>query len=593
MNLKKQFIAHSDLGLIDKDVSGYILADKLFDRCDVREIVGDDIEVLEFDTDSEHYLANMKEVSELATKWTVILGEQLNKEFGLNIKEREWWFIIRGFLVSLIGEIKTKHDILKKIKGQGVYCKYYEIDTILRTDNEFEENLNYSLNYHLGIWASILKCNGVEIVTETLKKNISDNKVIRKARSAIKLIQANPRRFKEKIQNILVGSKGVFPQASGEVLVMTSRMPLDIELDIVRKSNGSVEFAVSDPFASTTNKILDHIIPDQERRRHFLANIKPDNELEDLIIKLLPEYLPLSLFEGLKEMYNTASHICSKWKYRKVYHCADETDLFRFCMGIMAAQKGSLICDMQHAMTYSLNFYVGYKEYVQYDRFITWGWKSDEIKVGSFRRAAITRQPIKPIREHERKNKILLLALAVPILAYGKDGFYMGDYCEHQKSFISSLSPELRGQLVVRTDMPEDVSDLRRWCRKNYPAVKFESLRDIMLSDSVMESRLVITDYYGSAHIESYISGEPFVMYDGLKLIEFNPVCKPYLKKMKELGIYYENGKELAEAINQKEDYDVWLMSEEVKNLLEEYKNTMTGLNNDIADVWLKEFIGD
>ena len=175
----------------------------------------------------------------------------------------------------------------------------------------------------------------------------------------------------------------------------------------------------------------------------------------------------------------------------------------------------------------------------------------------------------------------------------GGCGEIFDNYIIQQKAFISNLTKELRTKLVIRMDERDELTDLRKWCKKKYPEVHFESIGDMTFTASALESELIVCDYYGSPHIEALMLGKPFVMFSGGNILVKNESINRYLIEMKKVGVYAENGKTMATEILRHKDFREWLSSENITKILEAYKLEMTGADKNIINTWYKELIGD
>lgn len=332
---------------------------------------------------------------------------------------------------------------------------------------------------------------------------------------------------------------------------------------------------------------------DYEERRKFFSMFKPENDFEKLLDSMVAAFIPKTFFEGAGELYNEAKNICKKWKYKKIYHSACMEEIFLLCAGIMR-ERGCLVCDIQHSAVYGNVYYFGFTEYSLYDRFCTWGWKPVGIPYRSIRNVAISRIPQKADRSGALKKDKILLACNNPELSIGGTGWSYLKYTKRQKEFIDNLSDECKKQLVIRTDITRSQSDLKIWCKKKYPYIKFESRFEISFTDSVKESKLLVCDYYGSPHIEALMLGCPFVIYNAAQLISPNIGLQSILDRMDRLGIYCEDGIEMAKVISERIcDIDAWMEQDEVKEVLRDYKHEVTGADQDIIKLWCSEFDGD
>ena len=131
------------------------------------------------------------------------------------------------------------------------------------------------------------------------------------------------------------------------------------------------------------------------------------------------------------------------------------------------------------------------------------------------------------------------------------------------------------------------------WCKAKYPMIKIENASEIKFTESLMESELLICDYYGSSHLEALMLEKPFVMFEGVKIIGINPDIKEFLHSFEEFGVYKKTGKELAEQIVNHKDYNVWLSDNNLQKCYSEYLNRLTSANQNLVELWAEEFNKD
>lgn len=596
---KKQLITTPDVSLIDCNADSFILSDEILERVDVVPALMNNYSVLKEELNPECYLGNLQDANALAWKWARRIGKGLNEKYNLCLDDDCWRYTLHWFLLGFLQELLAKLHKYKQIDEHCIFLKRYEFDI----NKKHSSDWYYSFDYHSVMWGDILRFYGHEEIVLPLvvkknkdkekKENRKRNAFYKRIGSALKLFKANPRAFFDRVKAHFLSteSEKPFPDGGGEVLVIESRLPKEIEKRIVLRGNGSIEICGIKPFVIAADEIINKTDIDYDEREVFFSCLEIDDEIDRLIATMLPKFIPISLFEAFGNLYARASDLCSRWRYSKIYTCAAFSEVLDFCWGIMK-KRGTQICDMQHAMTYTTNYYVGFNEYETFDRFITWGWTTNDKFFADIKPATMTRQPVISRNKVKKKDKILLLMCQLTILATASIGYYFGNYSKRQKEFISALSDAVRKKLVIRMQESYLLTDIKIWCEKNYPDIKFEDLNDISFSDSVLESELVITDYYGSAPIEALILGVPFVMYNGLHVVRFTPGYVQFLERMEKLGIYAKDGKTMAEMINCHLDYDEWLSSQEIVDFFNDYKHSMTNLDKDVVNVWYDEFIG-
>lgn len=603
---KKQLITTADCNLIDKNADGFILAEEYLDRIDVRGIIQDRFVIIPDNLDYYEQVKDGEYLSDLSCKWTGIIIQKINEILEIDLSRYDAVYLINQFVLPFLQELYAKYRKYKYIENEDFVLITHENDVTVFSMSSFRVLAGHDVEFHSQIWARICEYFGKPVIYKTV-----DNEEMRCFSKLIKRIQLliiNPYEFFLRLRRVtnhnsknqIIDNYERFDVTEKEIasptILVRSRMPIEFEKYFESKSKGYIKCLSGREIKETFDVLMKDSFVNTGLRETIFGGMveRANDEFEKLFSTLLPQFFPISFLEKLPVLLETAKTISLKWKASKIYHSNYYNDLFN---AIISQKKNRnkeiLICDIQHAQTYGGNFMVGTNEFNISDRFLTWGWTFDMKYHAVIRPVAMSRLPQKNrYAPRPRKKKKILIASSRDLLLGTYDfGFSYGRYIKNQKRFIDALPNKIRRHLVVRINMFDDTSDLRMWCQKKYPYIKFELLNDKTFSESLAESELLICDYYGSPHMEALILDHPFVMFDGIDNIKPNPACVPFLEKMKNLGIYREDAAELAEELANHENFSEWLNSKEIKTLLTEYKNYMTNADKDVKELWYNELM--
>lgn len=599
MAIRTQFIVNSEERYIDKTADHYILVDD--SRCRVSNVkfFKNNYTVLDTVISSEEYLKRREYITSLTDRVISYYGKRYNRGYRLDFNDSQWKLILGHWIEPFLVDAYDKYCILSSL-GRNVYM--IKRDEKLKMDvlQEFGTYISYSSLYQNKVFVKLMELMGMNVVLK--HRDIDEirdkiRKVVEEQQQTYirrcKLFKKNPRividRFRKKLSRL--ESEKI---RNGEILVVQSRMQESMEEELQRRSKGRIVFVSENFFKSKVFNIVNSVEINKEIRNKVIKGFAAENEFERHIDILVREFIPKSVFEAIPGIVSEARKVSDNWKFRKIYHSACMSELFLTCCALMRSRKIP-ICDIQHSAVYGNIYCFGFNEYNMFDRFLTWGWKPVGINksVCEIRPVAMSRLPMnKDGLNVKIKNKILL-STGYPMQSDGGCGMTFGNYIKEEKEFIDELDEEYRRKLVIRTSVNSELSDLYLWCRKKYPYIQFESLGDKSFTESLLESELLVCDYYGSPHIEALMLDRPFVMFSGQNITVENPGAKSLMDELKEIGLYSTSGRAMARTICKHKDIRKWLEGDKITDVLERYKNEMTGVNRGIVDSWEKEFLGD
>lgn len=599
---KVQFVGSPERIYFDRDADLYILADSLVHRIGNDEIIHGKYQISDEITNKDDYRKSLEYVEELSDRVVQHYGEKMNAAFDLKISCAQWNIIIGQWLESLICDIYFRYCKIKSIEYESLYL-FRNADmkqTIMKDQKEFGMLQSYSTEFQSSIYGRIFEYLNMPVRDRryTKKENRERRKKNRKINWAYRLkrFRGNPGQYIKRIFHTpKVNSADSSDLTSeipvkAEVMVVKSRMPKDLEMEIHEDSNKRIGFMDDESYRLEMLRIIKPDAINYHARKETFYGFNANNEFEDMIDRILIDFLPLSFFESFVKLYNKAISLTENWKFKKIYHSAVYNELFLICMSIAHRNKTKIL-DIQHSAVYGRNNLLGSREYKTWDGFITWGWENSDPKFNNIRPVTMSRLPVAPKKKIKKRKKILM-TINAPELDRSGRGWTYSNYVDNEMKFISTLSKKERHKLVIRTPADEILSDLENQCKKKYPEVRFEYIWEKSFVDSVMESEMLVSDYYGSSHLEALFLGCPFVMFDACQIINENPSIISYLNDFKKYGIYNKSPEEMAKTISGHKNYESWLGTPEIKHLMNSYLRTMANPRK-IKQMWIDEMMGD
>ena len=582
-----QFVVSPSKKYISKDAEGYILLNEAFVTEDNKAVFGDKYEIVDSHI-KEEYVDTVNYIKCLAKKVVGYCGNALNESYMIDLTEREWRYPMYQWAYSFLFDAYDRYNKIVSVKGKTPFVVRKHGNPIMANQLAYGGANIYDPDFASFLYAHLFHSLNLEVRDQEEEDGGRNLSIFARWENRISHLINEPRFLIDRYKKTYKPING-----NCKTLVVASRMPKTMEERIAKSCNNDIVFLDKMYFEIRQKKITRRVAIDINRRKQLFCHFRYENEFESLIDGMLISFLPLSLFEAFPKIYSFAKKMSSKWTYKKLYSSGITNELFATCCVLMR-RNGSRSIDIQHAASYGINPLFGICEYETWDEFVTWGWTDKKLNY-LIRPAAISRVPIKPVTDNGlKKNKILLVTNVPETTNYGS-GWLYNDYILEQKEFISKLSQRDRKDLVIRMRAGDIrlCDTLIKWCNEKYPEVKFELASSIPFPVSVMKSRVVVCDYYSSAHLETIMCGKPFLIFEGAKNLYWNDSIYEYIKRLKQKKIICEHGSELAEELSLHEDINEWLGTSDVKRLYEEYLHALTNCNKDIYEIWTNEFCNE
>ena len=316
------------------------------------------------------------------------------------------------------------------------------------------------------------------------------------------------------------------------------------------------------------------------------------NEFEQLVGKMIKEQIPLIYVEGYAQMNERLLKAYPK-KPKVIFTAA--AFFMNEAFKLWAAHhvdQGVKLVGTQHGGLYGIARWYADEAHEThiYDKYYTWGWKSDVYK---------NTKPFPSLRLNRlsksvcpKENGQILSALvafpryfyqiySVPVAA--SNGL---SYFDDQMRFVRKLSEENQKLLLVRL-YPIDYgwNQMERWHYK-LPEINCYC-GDKSMAEQLTESRLFIGTYNGTTYIETFVANFPTVLFWNPDHWELRPSAQSYYDELRNVGILHETPESAAAKVNEiSHDPISWWQQPQVQQAKDKFCFQFART----SDNWLKEW---
>ncbi len=544
---------------------------------------------------------------DLRKRILVELSPALERVNHILLSPGEWDLVLCGWMNAFLFSLYDKYLRLKSLRLEnietiGYYPDFRKIGIVDIGAIEASDDCNTML------YAFLCEQMGIKISLKTYSKRIEAAEPKRTGKKLAHMVARVIRdpyfrqyflnklsaKFEKRKDQEVVRLSEIPPNC--ETLLLGSRLPKPVVSEIESSTGGKVSDFDYRYIDERKREILSHIVFDEELRSKIeFKSFTPQNVFEECVIKIVKDVLPLEVVEGFPELYREAHVITEKWNVNKIYSSAYVafSAMDSICT-VLAKRKGAKFVDIQHSGTYGLNAVLSAVERQVADEFLTWGWMpNDGLGSSTVRPVAINRLPRSAVyKEGRKKNRILYASNFVKRYESGS-GICDDDYINQHFKFIDSLNQSTRCRLVTRCYISEHsgYGIVPRY-KECYPDIELEPVGGFMsFTDSVNASELVVSDDYGSTHIESMIIGVPTMFFLGAHIRIKEQQIMDLLKHLREIKVYAETPEEAARNVMEIENYDEWWNSPEVKAGVKAYLDIVARGYDRMSGVWRGEFV--
>ncbi len=232
-------------------------------------------------------------------------------------------------------------------------------------------------------------------------------------------------------------------------------------------------------------------------------------------------------------------------------------------------QSGSRLIAMQHGGHYGVGLDSPFEDHelAISDKFLTWGWSSDDspkaIPSPAQKLLALKRRRKAPSRT------CVLISYSTPILPPYSYSAVLGPQMiaslDHQFAFVEQLGDTVRRDFAVRLYPHEHGWNLRQRWTDRIPNVKLIS-GQIPMAEVAKNAALLVSTYNATAYLESFVQDIPTILLWDSAYWELRQEAVPYFKDLADANIFFVDPLECARHVETIwPDIGRWWDSEEVQ----------------------------
>jgi putative transferase (TIGR04331 family) len=303
----------------------------------------------------------------------------------------------------------------------------------------------------------------------------------------------------------------------------------------------------------------------------------------EIVLALLPKYMPSIYVEGFKPLFKTPKPWKSKRPPRSIFtanrHLYD--DVFNFWTAL-AVESGSRLVLAQHGGNYGISEFPSFSERHENlvaDRYITWGWKADGPSYRGFALPLIRRAL------HSSSPKGPLLVITDQLWKYPRSIFSdmseSSTYLDHLKSTLNGLQPEIRHNALLRIHHAHQdaASSQIDWWKMHTPEIK-QDLGGIGFETRLNESRLLLIAHNGTSIPEAIALNAPTIITWSDSYMKVRKSAETVFDALEAAGVFHRTPESAASFINSIwNDVDGWWNShatiEARKQFTDQYARTV------------------
>ena len=336
------------------------------------------------------------------------------------------------------------------------------------------------------------------------------------------------------------------------------------------------------PHSLNVSKVPNSIFSQQMRTLICRKNALLSNNAE-IVLALLPKYMPSVYLEGFQTLFETSKPWKSKRHPKTIFtanrHLYD--DVFNFWTAL-AVESGSRLVLAQHGGNYGISEFPSFTERHEClvaDRYITWGWKTEGPTYAGFA-LPLTRRTL-----HSSRPEGSLLVVTDQLWKYPRSIFSdmseSSTYLDHLKSTINGLQPEIRHNALLRIHHAHQdaASSQIDWWKLHVPDIK-QDLGDIDFQTRLNESRLLLIAHNGTSIPEAIALNAPTIITWSDSYMKVRKSAETVFDALEAAGVFHRTPESAASFINLIwNDVDSWWNSpvtiEARKQFTDQYARTV------------------
>ena len=280
-----------------------------------------------------------------------------------------------------------------------------------------------------------------------------------------------------------------------------------------------------------------------------------DDEFETILGALMPQALPISLFEEYRSRRAYADRFMQLNGLKTIVVSSSlwSNDSIKYVMAGLRAANGRVVA-RQHGAGYGC-FETITPERVERrlaDRFISWGWDDER----SCPVVPLPEPRLSEIADKHRQESddILFVGSQGPMYmfryqSYWIPEFVLGAYWPMQETFFRRLSESLRASLVYKPFHQDYGWGERARVSRVVPGMRFDESSGAI--KGMQRSKLVVIDHPGTSLLQALAMNAPTVAFWNPSQCPMRSEAYPYFALLREVGILHDGPEQAARHVGE------------------------------------------
>ena len=477
---------------------------------------------------------HFKNCNEIYDKILIDLIKEFNRCFKKNYSLKSGHLIFGFWLQRLIRICYDRYQLL------NIAFKYHEIDEVKILNTK---NFNFASEKSSEIiqlssdpdWNYAISSALIEYF-ELHKKIFKYDKLIDKKKKDINLRENFKINF---FKELVINSFQFFNLfcTKRSSIVCDTYLPFFLEKLLQIKLDGI-------PQAWNFNYSISKKFDLNKRKKITLLNSQKldgkDKDLESFIRLIIPNCIPISLFEECEDILELTKKYPRK--PRKIISATkfDSNDLFKF-YSANKLEEGTIIISGQHG---NGSFLLPESKYIPDYRFsdyyYTWGNKSNKNFLPLFNINIVNKRKIK---SSKKKLTIFTTSYGFNQCLYDKQALNY-DNVNFIKKLLLSLPKNIKSELILKKHNLYGL-DCHKFLDKQYNKLQIEKTSGESFSDMLRMSKLNLYLYNSTGILDCLALNQPVIFYLKKSSNVFSDEFENKLKTFKDANIFFDNSEEL------------------------------------------------
>ena len=523
------------------------------------------------------------------------LGEQLNQIHGVDHSQRYWRIVLGSWLFYFITAIYDRYFCIKVATDSklvtnswlpsfdsGPWVKVNSYDWLIMS--------NYNENYNLYLFSRIiqeLKSIPFEIKNEQIPRENFAQLTFNYDPLKKKTFQFAAF-FRGMVKRLLPLYTSLVPSRYNSIVFAHSYLS---KLDLMRLqlSLGQMPYPLISQIYYTQS-------PSNLETREKLKSFSFENDFESLLNGMIAESIPTCYVEDytrIDEMVKEAFPRNSKTIF---------TANFTFDEGLkfwMASQleKGAKLITSQHGGgygTHEWSFFESHEIKIS-DQYFSWGWKGEDEERGVIPISSGFLNYAKKLFKPKPDGSILWVTYSWPRYARIHINEVLGpeilSYLDEQECFLSTVSPEVHGLLLLRLyHVDYGWNELERWVDID-PTLNLDR-GDQTMYQQLNKSRICISTTNSTVYLETFAANFPTLLFWNPNVREVRKSAQPYFDDLRRVGVLHDTPECAAAKLNKIfKDPMSWWSSPEIQEVKDKFCHKFARTSDELLTQWKEELL--